>query len=31
MAKVYKKGGIIGNLILDKKSGKWIVKSEKLI
>ena len=31
VAKVYKKGGIIGNLILDKKSGKWIVKSEKLI
>lgn len=31
VAKVYKKGGIIGNIILDKKSGKWIVKSEKLI
>ena len=31
VAKVYKKGGIVGNLILDKKSGKWIVKSEKLV
>ena len=31
VAKVYKKGGIVGNLIIDKKSGKWIVKSEKLI
>ncbi len=31
IAKVYKKGTIIGNLILDKKSGKWITKSEKLI
>jgi hypothetical protein len=31
IAKVYKKGTVIGNLILDKKSGRWIAKSEKLI
>lgn len=31
IAKVYRKGTIMGNLILDKKSGKWIAKSEKLI
>ena len=31
IAKVYKKGTIIGNLILDKKSGQWIAKSERLI
>lgn len=31
IAKVYKKGTVIGNLILDKKSGQWIAKSEKLI
>ena len=31
IAKVYKKGTIIGNLILDRKSGQWIAKSEKLI
>jgi hypothetical protein len=31
IAKVYKKGTVIGNIILDKKSGKWIAKTEKLI
>ncbi|HET7644018.1 MAG TPA: hypothetical protein VFK40_10960 [Nitrososphaeraceae archaeon] len=31
IAKVYKKGNIVGNLILTKKSGQWIVKKEKLI
>ncbi len=31
IAKVYKKGTVIGSLILDKKSGQWIAKSEKLI
>ena len=31
IAKVYKKGNIIGNLTLAKKSGRWIVKNEKLI
>jgi len=28
IAKVYNKGNLVGNLILGKKSGKWIVKAE---
>lgn len=30
IAKVYNKGHVIGNIILDRKSGKWIAKKEKL-
>ncbi|MDX1372054.1 MAG: hypothetical protein R3321_06270 [Nitrososphaeraceae archaeon] len=28
IAKVYNKGNLVGNLILGKKSGKWVVKKE---
>jgi hypothetical protein len=29
IAKVYNKGNLIGNLILGKKSGKWVAKEER--
>ena len=29
IAKVYNKGNLVGNLILGKKSGKWVAKEER--
>lgn len=31
VAKVYNKGNLVGNLILGKKSGKWVAKAENFI
>ena len=31
IAKVYSGGKLVGNIVLKSKSGKWIVKSEKII